>query len=219
MFPSFGLSISLLVLAYLLGSFPTGYLLGRWLRGIDIRQHGSGSTGATNVLRTLGKGPGLVVLLVDALKGAIAVGFMKSFLLWGPVDTVVFSPNLQSWLIVLAGIIAVVGHSRSIFLQFQGGKSVATSLGVLLMISYPVALATLATFGLVLATSRIVSLSSISGAIAVNLFMWLWQGEPAYLVLSAIIGIYVIVRHRSNIQRILNGQEPRIGRKLPQSPA
>src|SRR6516164_2018310 len=121
-----------LVIAYLFGSTPTGYLAGKLLKGIDIRKHGSKSTGATNALRTLGKWPALVVLVVDVLKGAAAIGLIRWFCTTPPV-----APpgglDLQSWTpwaVCLAGLVAVLGHSRSIWLNFSGGKSAATGLGV-----------------------------------------------------------------------------------------
>jgi glycerol-3-phosphate acyltransferase PlsY len=201
----------LILSAYLLGSIPTGYLAGRYLEGIDIREHGSGSTGATNVLRTLGKTAGIAVLIVDALKGSLAVGSVKILYLanFNPLP-----PDWQYWLALAAGFMALLGHSKSIFLNFSGGKSVATGLGVLLVMSPLVAAATLGSFLLVLAISRIVSLSSITAAIAVNVFMWIFQQPVPYLLFAALGGIYVIVRHRSNIMRLWAGTEPKIGQKL-----
>lgn len=206
--------IAVLLAAYLLGSIPTGYLAGRYLQGIDIREHGSGSTGATNVLRTLGKKAGIAVLAIDALKGAMAIALVKGLYLLS------FNPlplDWQSWLIVGAGLGAIIGHSRSVFLNFGGGKSVATSLGVLLVMNPLVALGTLGCFLLMLATSRIVSISSITGAIGVNILMWTLQQPIPYLIFAALTGFYVIVRHRSNISRLLEGTEPKIGEKLPSS--
>ncbi len=137
---------------YLLGSIPTGYWVGRWWGGIDIRQQGSGSTGATNVLRTLGKGPALLVLLVDAAKGAAAVALGSAL--------------GSAWWVVLAALFAVIGHSRSCWLGFRGGKSVATSLGILLAMAWPVALTTFGVWLLGLALTRIVSFSSLLAAVA-----------------------------------------------------
>jgi len=207
----------LLLFAYLLGSFPTGYLAARILKGIDIREQGSGSIGATNVLRTLGKGPAIVVLLVDAAKGAIAIAlahFAFSFALAGVLSL--------PWLVALAGLAAVFGHSWPIWLNFKGGKSVATTLGILLSMSWQVGLGSFAVFALFLAISRIVSLSSIAAAISVSLLMILLHQPLPYQLFGIAAGIYVIWRHRTNISRLLAGTEPQIGQKLapePQPPA
>src|SRR3954471_20811725 len=133
-----------LAVAYLFGSLPTGYLAGKLLKGIDIREHGSRSTGATNVLRTLGKWPALAVLLIDVLKGVAAVVFARWFYLWFSTvlsDTPPTALDLQSaepWAVCLAGLGVLLGHGRSIWLNFTGGKSAATGLGVLLAMSWPV---------------------------------------------------------------------------------
>jgi glycerol-3-phosphate acyltransferase PlsY len=201
----------LIIFAYFLGSLPTGYLAGRYLKGIDIREEGSGSIGATNVLRTLGKIPAIVVLVIDLFKGALALMLVN----W----TYQFAAELlpatwHPWLITATGLMAIIGHSKSIWLGFMGGKSVATSLGVLCVMSPLVGLGTLLTFGLVLGISRIVSLSSIAGAITVNILA-ISRGEPLpYLIFTGLAGAYVILRHKSNIQRLLNGTEPKIGQKL-----
>lgn len=209
----------LLIGAYLLGSLPPGYWAGRLLKGIDIREHGSGSTGATNVLRTVGKVPALVVLLVDVLKGAIAIAAVDFFYTLAStqalVPLTVNTTNWLPWVATLAGMAALLGHSKSVFLNFTGGKSVATSLGVLLAINWVVGLGTLAVFALVLAISRIVSLSSIVGAIAVSALMLLTHQPFPYLLFGLVGGLYVIVRHRSNLQRLLAGSEPRLGQTLP----
>lgn len=201
----------LLLTAYLFGSIPTGYWAGKWLRGIDIREHGSKSTGATNVLRTLGKPAAIAVLVVDILKGMAAVG-----LIYGVYASPWF-PDLpvswQDWLLVAAAMLAVVGHSKSVFLNFTGGKSVATSLGALLVLNLWLALGTLGTFLLVIAVTRIVSLSSILAAIGANLVV-LALGLPLpYLIFTITAATYVIVRHKANIQRLLQGTEPKLGQK------
>lgn len=210
-------NLSLFLAAYLLGSIPTGYLVGRIFKGIDLRQEGSGSTGATNVLRTLGKGPAIFVLSVDVLKGVGAIALVKWTYYLEFISKLAPLPILESWLpwmITAAGLLAVVGHSRSIWLGFAGGKSVATSLGVLLAMSWVVGLATLGVFALSLAISRIVSLSSIAGAIAVSGIMYATHQPLPFILFAIAGGIYVIWRHRSNIQRLLDGTEPRIGQKL-----
>jgi glycerol-3-phosphate acyltransferase PlsY len=206
---SYLISGLLALFAYLLGSLPTGYWLGRYLQGIDIREVGSGSTGATNVLRTLGKKAAITVLVVDVFKGAIAVALVRGWYAFSPLDSL--PAAWQPWLVVLAGFAAIIGHSRSIFLNFTGGKSVATSLGVLLAMNPAIALGTLGSFLFVLAISRTVSLSSIGGAIAVNILMFVLQQPLPYLLFTATAGIYVIVRHRSNISRLLAGTEPKLG--------
>ncbi len=203
----------LLVAAYLLGSLPTGYLIARWMKGIDIRQYGSGGTGATNVLRTVGKGPAIAVLMIDLLKGLLAVLLVG--LAWPQVLTLATAGSLvlgwQPWITMLAGVLAVVGHSKSVWINFTGGKSAASGLGVLLGLAWPVALGAAATFGLTLALSRIVSLSSMAAAIA-TVILLAATGQPLpYVVLGSLGALYVILRHRSNIDRLLAGTEPRLG--------
>ncbi|MGO7591207.1 glycerol-3-phosphate 1-O-acyltransferase PlsY [Rhizobium leguminosarum] len=207
-----------LAIAYLLGSTPSGYLAGKLLKGIDIRDHGSKSTGATNVLRTLGKWPALVVLLVDVLKGVGAVVFARWFYPWfstvssGTPPTALDPQSLEPWAVCLAGLAVLLGHGRSVWLTFTGGKSVATGLGVLLAMSWPVGLGAVAVFGVALAAFRIVSLSSMLAALtAITLVCGLEQPLP-YRLLVITGGIYVIARHRANIRRLLAGTEPRLGK-------
>lgn len=145
-------SVAGLAIAYFLGSIPTGYLAGRLLKGVDIRELGSKSTGATNVLRTLGKWPALVVLLVDVLKGAAAIVFARWFYPWLQTLPSISPPialdqqNFVLWAVCLAGLAVLLGHSRPIWLNFKGGKSVATGLGLLLAIAWPVGLGAVTVF-------------------------------------------------------------------------
>lgn len=209
-----------LAIAYLFGSIPTGYLAGKLLEGIDIREHGSRSTGATNVLRTLGKWPALVVLLVDVLKGA-AIIFARWFYPWFSTLPSVTPPaalDLQiwtPWAVCLAGLAVLLGHSRPIWLNFKGGKSVATGLGVVLAISWPVGLGALAVFGVMLAIFRIVSLGSILAALTAIALICSLEYPLPYRLLVVAGGVYVIMRHRANIQRLLAGTEPRLGQRSP----
>jgi acyl phosphate:glycerol-3-phosphate acyltransferase len=218
-------SMAGLAIAYLVGSTPTGYLAGKLLKDIDIREHGSKSIGATNVLRTLGKWPALVVLLVDVLKGAGAIVFARWLYPWFyalPSVTPPTTLDLQTcmpWAVCLAGLAVLLGHGRSIWLNFTGGKSAATGLGVLLAMSWPVGLGAAAVFGVALAISRIVSLSSMLAALsAIALICGLEQPLP-YRLLVIAGSIYVIVRHRANLHRLLAGTEPRLGQRNPQSKA
>jgi acyl phosphate:glycerol-3-phosphate acyltransferase len=204
---SFALLAILLLTAYLFGSLPTGYLAGRLLQGIDLREQGSGSTGATNVLRTLGKGPGAVVLAIDVLKGVAAVQLvvLAAYLGWS-----IEQPALA---MIGTAAMALLGHSKSVWLGWKGGKSVATGLGVLLALCWPVALVALGVFGVWIGISRIVSISSILAAAAVPVLMAIYQQPLAYVVFTAIGGGYVIWLHRTNIQRLIEGTEPQVGKK------
>lgn len=213
-----------LAIAYLLGATPTGYLAGRLLRGIDIREHGSRSTGATNVLRTLGKGPALVVLLVDVLKGVAAILFARWFYPWLATSPYVTPPasldlhTLVPWAVCFAGLAALLGHGRSIWLNFTGGKSAATGLGVLLAMSWPVGLGAAAVFGATLALTRIVSLGSMLAAATAIVLVFVLAEPLPYRLLVIAGALYVIVRHRANIQRLLAGTEPRLGQSSPATP-
>jgi acyl phosphate:glycerol-3-phosphate acyltransferase len=209
---------ALLLAAYLLGSLPTGYLLGRSLKGLDIREHGSGSTGATNVLRVVGKGAGATVLAVDMLKGAAAIILTQlayqpnsPLLTWAPAD--VNPTQWLAWVAILAGLAVVLGHSRSIWLKFSGGKSVATGLGLLLALNWQVGLLAFVIFGVVFALSRVVSLSSIVSVSSVPMLMVALHQPLAYVLLGLVGGSYVVLRHRTNIQRLLEGTEPRLGQQ------
>ncbi|MEB3324689.1 MAG: glycerol-3-phosphate 1-O-acyltransferase PlsY [Cyanobacteriota bacterium] len=205
------LPLALLLAGYLLGSIPSGYLAARWLAGIDLRQEGSGSTGATNVLRVLGKGPALAVFLVDVLKGTGAVLLAKAAL----GGTGMPGTALDAW-VVGAGLAALAGHIWPIWLGWRGGKAVATGLGMLLGLAWPVGLACFGLFLTVLSLSRIVSLSSMVAAIGLPLLFLGWFPllggfRPDYLALALLTTLLVLWRHRSNLQRLLAGTEPRLG--------
>ena len=196
------LAILVVPLGYLLGSFPSGYLAGRWCAGVDIRQLGSGSTGATNVLRQVGKGPALVVFLVDVFKGSAAVIVARGLL----------GAGAYGWL-VAAGLAALGGHIWPIWLGGKGGKAVATGFGMLLGLVPAVGLACLGVFLTSLALSRIVSISSVLAAASLPLLMAAAGAPGAYLGLGLVAAVMVIWRHRSNLSRLMQGQEPRLGQK------
>lgn len=210
-----------LAVAYLCGSLPTGYLAGRLVKGIDIRKHGSGSTGATNVLRVVGKWSALVVIVLDVLKGVAAVVFTGWCVSWLygllPATPPLALQSWPPWAICLAGLAALLGHSRSVWLGFTGGKSVATGLGVLLAMSWPVGVGGLAVFGVAVAVSRTVSLGSILAALAAIVLVCGLPHPLAYRLMVIAGGAFVILRHRANIQRLLAGTEPRVGQGMAES--
>ncbi|RCL60122.1 MAG: glycerol-3-phosphate 1-O-acyltransferase [Synechococcus sp. MED-G68] len=189
-----------LILGYLLGSIPSGWLAGRWLKGIDLRELGSGSTGATNVLRQVGKGPALVVFLIDVGKGAAAVLIARAL-------------GLGDWIQVLAGLTALAGHIWPVWLHFKGGKAVATGFGMFLGLAWPVGLASFGVFLLTLWLFRIVSLSSVLAAVSLPLLMIYFSGIGSYILIALVAMGLVLWRHRSNLARILEGSEPKVGQK------
>jgi glycerol-3-phosphate acyltransferase PlsY len=167
--------------------------------------------GTTNVLRTLGKVPALFVLAVDVGKGILALWLARHLLITLAPD---WHIQLFPWINVVSGLAAIVGHSRPVWLGFKGGKSVATSLGILFALFWPMALAILGVWGLCMGVSRIVSLSSIVAAITAPILAVCFGQPLAYILFTLLGGIYVVLTHRRNIERLLAGTEPAIGRKL-----
>jgi acyl phosphate:glycerol-3-phosphate acyltransferase len=191
------IEIALVVSAYLLGSVPSGYILGS-MAGVDIRKAGSGNVGATNVTRLLGKGRGVLTLVGDVAKG------------WLPVFAGL-QLEMSLTAVTLAGAAAFLGHLYSVFLRFEGGKGVATALGVLLAMAPLVALVLLVIFALTVAASRLVSLGSIAAAIAAPVSLWIVGYPPIVIALGGFIAAMITWRHRGNIQRFLAGTEPKLG--------
>lgn len=190
-----------LAIAYFLGAIPTGYWVGR-TQGIDLREHGSGSTGATNVWRCLGRKFGIFVFTVDLAKGVAAILLTSTLL---PSDP--YTDPSQAWWMIGAGFAALIGHSRSCWIGFKGGKSVATGLGILLALNWQVAVCALAIWGMTMAIWRTVSISSMVAAVSTPLLTWLWRSPQAYLILTFLGAIFILWTHRSNLQRLLSGQE------------
>lgn len=187
-----------LLAAYLLGSISFGYLAGKLIRGIDIRQFGSGNAGTTNILRTLGTGPAIAVLLLDAGKGLAAVLLAKA--LTG--DTLVT---------MLAGVTVVAGHNWPLFFRFRGGRGIATSIGVMLGLAPVVILIATAIGVSLIAATRYVSLGSIIGSSMIPVLMVLFRMPPSYILFGTVLAAMAVWRHRDNIRRLLAGTENKLG--------
>ncbi|NLO89938.1 MAG: glycerol-3-phosphate 1-O-acyltransferase PlsY [Clostridia bacterium] len=187
----------IVIINYIIGSIPAAYIAGKVLKGIDIRQYGSGNVGATNALRVLGKGPGIAVFVADVLKGVVGVYLAKAFL-------------TDPWLIVVASLAVIIGHSYSIFLSFKGGRGVATGAGIILSLSPRVLLLALVLFVIIVVTTKYVSLGSITAAFSIPILMFIF-GEPVPIkLLGLTAALFVIYRHKPNIKRLLNGTESKI---------
>lgn len=200
----------LIVISYLAGSIPFGLMIGRFVKGIDLRQYGSGNIGATNAGRVLGKKWGLICLALDALKGLLPVAFFPSLVTWN--EPTLMSEHLR----VVAGISTVVGHMFPCWLGFRGGKGVATSLGVVAMLSPWGMLVGAATFFGTFAIWRIVSLSSMLAAVAFGAYQLLTLRPTPFAnevwsqgVFAILVPLLIVIQHRSNLRRLLAGQEPR----------
>lgn len=202
------------LIAYLLGSFPTGYLAGR-ARGIDIRQAGSGNIGATNVFRTLGRRAGIGVLLADALKGWLAIKLVPGFvqLLFSASTGVEPAAAMLPALEITAGVAVILGHNYTCWLRFRGGKGVATSGGVLIALLPNAFLVVLVIWLIVFAVSRYVSLASVFAAVALPLATWRINGRMDLILVTTLLAAMAVYKHRSNIKRLLNGTENRFGKR------
>ena len=189
------------IIAYVIGSIPTGYLIVKAKTGQDIRTVGSGSTGATNVKRVLGKNYFFLVMLLDALKGALPVVLAKLF------ATVGVSLGLAP---VIAAVAVIIGHSKSIFLQFKGGKSVASGVGTILALNWVVGIVIALIWGIITYTTKYVSVGSII-ALVISPFVMYFLGAPiAYVAYCALGAIYIVYLHRENIKRLINGNENKV---------
>lgn len=193
------------VLAYLIGSIPVAYIAGRLVKGVDIREHGSGNMGATNAFRVLGRGPGLVVLVLDIIKGVIPVTFLANAFGLGDAMS-----------LVLIAVATVAGHNWTVFLGFKGGKGMATSLGVLigLAIQFQVLriillLVTMTWLALFLLFG-FVSLASLVAAVVFPILMVAFFEPFPLIIMSIILCVFIVFRHRSNIKRLAKGQENRV---------
>lgn len=211
-------ALLILVLAYLIGSIPGSLWAGEWLYGVDLREHGSGNAGATNAFRVLGWKAGVLATVIDLGKGVVAAGLIPSLVGLGTLPQWGVLPwEAVTVMRILAGLAAVVGHMFPVWAQFRGGKGVNTSAGVLLALSPLTTGITVAIFVAVLLASRYVSLASITAAVAfpstVAIRKYLFgidSLDPSLLIFGVLLGLGVILAHRSNIQRLLSGNESRI---------
>lgn len=191
--------LAVIIGAYLIGSIPTGYLIVKGKTGQDIRQVGSGSTGATNVKRVLGKKWFFIVMLLDALKGATPV-LLAKYLTYDP-----YGINA-----VLASILVIVGHSKPIFLQFKGGKSVASGVGTILALNIFVGLSIALIWGAITYISKYVSLGSIIALALSPILMYFFNNPIGYVIYCLIAAIYIIYLHRENIVRLIKSEENKV---------
>ena len=210
------------VVAYLIGAIPFSWLFVRWLRGVDLRTVGSGNVGSTNAMRVLGVPWGLTIQALDILKGFLPVFVLARNVAWPGIPLGTLGPPHSAVGIYYSdqvglaiGVCAVLGHMFPVYLKFRGGKGVNTGIGVFLALA-PKAMLVAAVGGVaVLALTRIVSLSSMAGAVFLPFAVWFFYPERIRLiVVAAAIAVLVIAMHRSNIGRLLAGSEPRIGRRI-----
>ena len=186
--------VVLMIVAYILGSIPNALWIGKVFKGIDVRGHGSKNTGSTNAARVLGAKLGILTLILDISKGAIPT----------LIATMLLDSTISA---ILVGICAILGHSFSIFMKFKGGKAVATTVGVFIVLVPGAILLAAVIFFLVFGITRYVSLSSMIGAISLPIWIMIFYKNIPLTIFGMIIAILIIVRHKSNIQRLLNGTE------------
>lgn len=186
-----------IIISYLLGSIPTGYIIGKWLCNIDIRQYGSKNIGTTNMFRTLGAYPASVVLVIDVLKGVLAV-LVGGWLL----DTTSGK--------ILAGAFAIIGHNYSCWLGFRGGRGVATSLGLVVTLMPKVALVVFSIWVVIVFITRYVSLASIIAAFLTPILAYWYDYDSTVIIFSLVMALLIIVAHKDNIQRLRRGEENKI---------
>lgn len=199
------MGIVFLILAYIAGSFPSGLVIGKAIFHKDPRDYGSHNTGATNSYRVFGAVGGLMVLILDAGKGMLGVYL-------GQQAGLIMAPEYQIYLMIVGGLLALVGHSCSIFLHFKGGKGVATGLGIILFLAPWETLIVFAVWAVIVGLTRIVSLGSIVAAILVPITMYFFAEPMPVTIFGLVAAILVVVRHKDNIIRLLQGKELKVER-------
>ena len=203
------ITILLMAFSYILGSVPNALWIGKVFKGIDVREHGSKNTGSTNAARVLGAKLGILTLILDISKGLVPT--LLAVLL--KVDFFENLTKISNLDYVLVGICAILGHVFSIFMNFKGGKAVATTLGVFLVLVPKAILFTAIVFFVVFAIFRYVSLSSIFAAISLPIFTYFLYQQIVYIILGILIAILIVVKHKSNIERLKNGTESKFSLK------
>lgn len=199
------------LLSYFLGAIPFGYVSVRLIKGIDIREHGSGNTGATNVLRTAGPLAAIITMVGDVLKSVLAIKIAQAL-----IDAPILGLNVKT-ILLICGLIAILGHSFSVFLNFQGGKGVATTLGALIaLLPYLIPLVLMVWIPIVI-TTRYVSLASMLAGVAIPILLAIFHEPIEFIIAGLLIAVFVIYRHRSNVQRLINGTENKIQWRRSQS--
>lgn len=205
------------IISYLIGSINPSIIISKLLKKEDIRTQGSGNAGTTNTLRVLGKGPAIIVLLIDVLKAVVAVFLGRWIGTWGSYTQEIMD-QLHDYAIMASALGAILGHNFPIYYGFKGGKGVATSLGVLLVVEWKIGLVCLVFAVVLMALTRMVSLGSIAAAILYPVLVFVLPGTAfknnwLYLGFAVVLAVLVLVRHRANIKRLLNGTERKIGEK------
>ena len=196
--------LTFVITAYIAGSLPIGLYVGKLVRGIDIREFGSGNIGASNVWRTLGPKWGVLVFLVDVLKGLL------------PVCCARYGSDPSGWMPVLTGFAAILGHNASPFLRFKGGKGVATSLGVAIGLSAEAGLIAFGSWFLVLLVTRYISVASLVGVPVGSFLIWWLNGQKLpYLLFGILATMFVFVKHKANLKRLKAGTEPQVEPIIP----
>ena len=183
-----------LIISYLIGSIPFGYVISKFFLGLDITKEGSGNIGMTNVIRSGGKVPGIFTFLLDFGKGSLCV-FLPIYF------------NSEPGIILVSGFLAVFGHTRSIFLKFKGGKGVATNFGIWLVLDWRIFLITVGIWVLVFLLKKVSSLSAILSLISLPIVTYAFHGLDKIFILSIIITLFIIIKHHENIRRLIKGEE------------
>lgn len=189
--------IGVMIMSYVIGSIPNGLIIGRWLYGVDLREVGSGNIGATNGWREIGKSAGVLIFLLDFLKGAMAEEVAQMM---------IGTAEAQAW----AGFLAMLGHTKSIFMRFSGGKGVATGLGAAMEMMPEAAIGAILVWALIVKTTKYVSLGSVIGVLTLIVLVKVLEYPQAYEIFSLLAGVSVVIRHRSNLKRLMKGRENKV---------